>query len=161
MLRHVRYVIALVVTLLLSFAVVPPTAATAGAARSGYWLVRADGATFPFGGADSRVGPASVIRGLRTPIVAVASTPTGRGMWMTNASGGVFAFGDARFHGSAAGLKLASPITGITPSSDGGGYWLVSRGGGVFAFGNAAFHGSATGQPTSNPMIGIAGARMS
>jgi hypothetical protein len=68
------------------------------------------------------------------------------------ADGGVFAFGDARFSGSAGGLRLAAPVSGIA-SSAAGGYWLVGRDGGVFSYGGAPFDGSAGGAA-----VGIAGA---
>ncbi|MGQ0520045.1 MAG: hypothetical protein ACT4PX_02690, partial [Actinomycetota bacterium] len=42
----------------------------------------------------------------------MTATPSGGGYWLVAADGGVFAFGDARFAGSAGGLRLASPVVG-------------------------------------------------
>jgi hypothetical protein len=39
---------------------------------------------------------------LNKPIVAMASTPTGKGYWLVGSDGGIFTFGDAQFYGSAA-----------------------------------------------------------
>ena len=50
---------------------------------------------------------------LAQPIVGIASTPDGKGYWLTAADGGVFSFGDATFYGSMGGQKLAQPIVGI------------------------------------------------
>ena len=74
---------------------------------------------------------------------AMATTPDGKGYWLTQAQGGVFSYGDAPFEGSLPGLRVtpAAPITGMAAAS-GGGYWLVGADGGVFAFGNAPFYGS-------------------
>ena len=59
---------------------------------------------------------------LNAPIVAVASTPDGRGYWEGASDGGVFAFGGAGFYGSTGSLHLNAPIVGLTPTSDGRGY---------------------------------------
>jgi ribosomal protein L24E len=132
----------------------PSYAASPG--NTGYWTVRADGATYPFGSASTFVGPASIIRGLRAPIKSVAATPDGKGIWMVASDGGVFAFGDAKFFGSAANINLAAPIVGMAATRDGGGYWLVASDGGVFAYGDASFSGSVGGQGLPQPMVGIA-----
>ena len=87
-----------------------------GQAATGYWLVRADGATYPFGNASTVVGPASVIRGLNRPIVAVVSTPDRQGLWMVASDGGVFSFGNAIFAGSTGGQRLSTPMIGIAAS---------------------------------------------
>jgi len=47
---------------------------------------------------------------LNAPIVAVASTPDGRGYWEGASDGGVFAFGDAAFLGSMGAARLAAPV---------------------------------------------------
>jgi hypothetical protein len=74
------------------------------------------------------------------PVVSMASTPDGRGYWMTASDGGIFAFGDAAFRGSTGGLALAAPIVSMTAPSNVG-YWLVAADGGIFSFG-VPFHGS-------------------
>src|SRR4029079_15771782 len=85
----------------------------------GYWLLRADGAAYPFGDASTSTGPASIIQGLRAPIVAGAATPTAQGFWQLAGDGGVFAFGTARFFGSAATVGLHAPIVDAASTADG------------------------------------------
>ena len=83
---------------------------------------------------------------LNDNLVALASTPTGKGYWVAAADGGVFARGDARFYGSAGSLKLTRPVVGIAATPGGDGYWLVAADGGVFAYGSARFYGSLGGR---------------
>ena len=92
---------------------------------------------------------------LNSPIVGMASTPTGRGYWNVASDGGIFAFGDASFHGSMGGQPLARPVVGMAATPNGRGYWEVASDGGLFAFG-AGFYGSMGGQPLSRPVVGIA-----
>ena len=72
-------------------------------------------------------------------------TDTGVGRVGQASECGIFNFGDARFHGSAGAIPLASPVVGMAPTSDGKGYWLTAGDGGVFSFGDAQFGGSLTG----------------
>ncbi|MFP5363085.1 MAG: hypothetical protein ACLGI5_10190 [Thermoleophilia bacterium] len=90
-------------------------------------MTAADGGVFAFGDAvfvGSMAGQA-----LNAPVVGIASTPSGRGYWLTAGDGGVFAFGDAVFAGSAprgslpelpAAAERKSPAPGtavaVTPS---------------------------------------------
>jgi hypothetical protein len=120
----------------------------------GYRLAAADGGVFAFG-ASSFHGSAARLR-LRSPVVGMASTPSGHGYWLVAADGGVFAYGDARFFGSAGGLRLAARIVGLTPTPSGGGYWLVGADGGVFAYGDARFFGSPASLRLASPVVGIA-----
>jgi len=130
--------------------------AAAAAAPNGYWVATAHGAVYPYGDASSLFGPASTIKGLRAPIVAIATTPNRDGYWMVAADGGVFAFGKAKFYGSLGNLTLNAPIAGMAASPSGRGYWLVAKDGGVFAFGDAAFRGSGVGASPGQIWIGIA-----
>src|SRR5690348_4022535 len=93
---------ALVVTVLAlsSFGVGSAAPAAPAPLRPGYWAFTAQGGVYPYGGADSMFGPASVMSGLRAPIVGAAATPARDGYWMVAADGGVFAFGHAGFYGS-------------------------------------------------------------
>jgi len=111
---------------------------------SSYWQVTADGTVYgpgPFGLANSFH--------LNEPIVGMASTPDGGGLWLVAADGGVFSFGDATFHGSEGGVHLNASIVGITPTSTGAGYWLDGSDGGVFTFGDAGYFGSSPKAPGS------------
>ena len=129
--------------------------AVAATTRSGYWVATANGAVYPYGAASTLFGPASTIKGLRSPIVAIAATRDRNGYWMVAADGGVFAFGDARFYGSLGNRQLNAPIAGIAATPSGRGYWLVATDGGVFAFGDARFRGSGV-DARPGPWVGIA-----
>ncbi len=89
-------------------------------------------------------------------VVAMTTTPDGRGYWLAASDGGVFAFGDAGFYGSMGGAALARPIVGMAATADGRGYWLVASDGGVFAFGDAGFHGSTGALTLNRPVVGMA-----
>jgi hypothetical protein len=120
----------------------------------GYWLVASDGGIFGFGDARFHGSPAA--RGVSSPVVTMAPTPTGDGYWVAAADGGVFAQGDAPFLGSAGSVPLTRPIVGMAATPTGRGYWLVASDGGIFAFGDARFYGS-TGQIGLNkPIVGMA-----
>ena len=117
---------------------------------SSYWQVTADGTVYgpgPFGLANSFH--------LNEPIVGMASTPDGGGLWLVAADGGVFSFGDATFHGSEGGVHLDQPIVGMASTPDGDGYWLVAADGGVFSLGDATFHGSEGGVHLNASIVGI------
>jgi len=51
---------------------------------------------------------------LTRPVVAIASTPDGRGYWEVASDGGIFAFGDAGFDGSMGGRPLVKPVVGMS-----------------------------------------------
>ncbi|MGH9307301.1 MAG: polysaccharide deacetylase family protein, partial [Acidimicrobiales bacterium] len=78
-------------------------------------------------------------------LVGAASTPDGKGYWLSASDGGVFAFGDAVFYGSTGAIHLNAPVVAMASTPDGKGYWLSASDGGVFAFGDAAFYGSPVG----------------
>ena len=90
------------------------------------------------------------------PVVGMASTPDGQGLWLVSSDGGVFAFGSAVFYGSTGSLHLNQPVVAVAPTPDGRGYWLVASDGGVFAFGDAGFYGSMGGTRLNKPIVGIA-----
>ena len=90
------------------------------------------------------------------PVVGMAGTPDGKGLWLVASDGGVFAFGSAAFYGSTGSLYLNQPVAGMAVTADGRGYWLVASDGGVFAFGDANFYGSMGGSHLNASIIGIA-----
>ena len=97
------------------FAPVGPAGATvalSGAASSG--SVTGFGDARPYG--------APAPDQLRSPTVAIAATPDGRGYWLMGADGGVFAYGDAGFYGSGAGSGVMTPFVGMAATPDGRGY---------------------------------------
>jgi hypothetical protein len=75
----------------------------------------------------------------------MASSPDGRGYWLTASDGGVFTFGDAHYYGSTGAIHLNKPITAMVPGGAGNGYWLVASDGGVFSFGAVRFAGTLGG----------------
>ncbi len=102
-------------------------------------------------------------------VVACATTPNGKGIWLVTNFGRVYAEGTATNFGdmrSTYGIcdisgtpvlpysgvptsgqrcstrELNAPIVGITSTPSGNGYWLVGADGGVFNFGSAKFLGS-------------------
>ena len=122
---------------------------------TGYRLVAADGGVFAFG--DASFEGSTGDRTLNRPIVATASTPSGRGYWLFASDGGVFAFGDAAFFGSTGDRTLNRPIVGAAATPTGGGYWLFASDGGVFAFGDAAFFGSTGDRTLNRPIVAAEG----
>jgi hypothetical protein len=77
----------------------------------GYWLVGADGAIYPFGGAGT-YGSTGKMK-LNQTIVGMQSTTDGQGYWLVGSDGVIYPFGDAVGHGFTAGTKLNSPIVGM------------------------------------------------
>jgi hypothetical protein len=122
---------------------------------TGYDLAGSDGGVFsiglPYKGSMGGIH-------LDSPVVGIATTPSGNGYWLASADGGVFSFGDAAFYGTLAGLTLNAPIVGIASATDGNGYYLVAADGGVFAFGSAVYMGSHGALPITlnKPVVGIA-----
>ena len=78
---------------------------------------------------------------LRSGLVGIAATPSGKGYWLVAADGGIFTYGDARYHGGLGRARLHQPIVGMAPTHTGKGYWLVAADGGIFTFGDAHFFG--------------------
>ena len=89
----------------------PPTVGMAAdRATGGYWLVAADGTVTAFDA--PALGPASGHLPVG-PVVGVASTADGTGVWEVTRAGDVYAFGDAVFRGPGRPLEPAAPIEGI------------------------------------------------
>jgi N-acetylmuramoyl-L-alanine amidase len=85
--------------------------------------------------------------------VAVSSTKSGHGFWVTGTDGAVVPEGDALFHGDAAVASLAAPVVGIATTVAGNGYWLLGGDGGVFSYGDARFYGSTGGIRLDQPAL--------
>ena len=130
-----------------------PFAMMAPIARSGYYLVGADGGIFSF---DAQFYGSTGGQHLNEPIVGMAVMPGGDGYYLVASDGGVFNYGSARFYGSLGSLHLNKPIVGMALTADGAGYWLVASDGGVFSFGDAIFYGSTGGMRINAPVVGMA-----
>jgi hypothetical protein len=80
------------------------------------------------------------------PVVGIASTPDGKGYWVTDSTGSVTSSGDApRYQSLAARGVAVDDIVGIAPDPKATGFWLVGADGSVYPFGSATFHGSLPG----------------
>ena len=73
-------------------------------------MVASDGGIFAFG--DARYFGSMGGTKLTAPIVAIATTPDGKGYWMVSQDGGIFSY-DTPFYGSIGGAALAHPIIAI------------------------------------------------
>ena len=94
--------------------------------------------------------------GTASPVVGIASSPSGHGYWLVGRDGGIFAYGDAAYFGSTGGQKLNKPIVGMAATPTGHGYWLVASDGGIFAFGDATYLGSTGDRKLNKPIVGMA-----
>ncbi len=106
---------------------------SAGARRSGYWMVGADGTVYRFGDAawygNAAVGSAEA--------VDIEPSPSGNGYWVVDNSGRVFAFGDAPWFGNldASRLRAGERVTSVSARKPGTGYLVFTSKGRVFAIG--------------------------
>jgi hypothetical protein len=135
----------------------PRTSPSAPGPAGTYRLVTSTGKVLSSGDARS-LGSLSGARLNGSKVVAIASTPGGKGYWLATAIGGVYAFGDAKLYGSPAHLHLARPIVGMAATPDGKGYWLVASDGGVFNYGDAGYYGSPAHLHLARPIVGMAAA---
>ena len=119
----------------------------------GGWFVTSLGEVFSYGGARHHGSMSGIA--LSQPIVAMASTPSGRGYWLVASDGGIFAFGDAGYFGSTGNIDLYRPVVDMAPTPSGNGYWLVADDGGVFSFGDARYLGSMGAIQLDEPLAGI------
>ena len=89
-------------------------------------------------------------------IVAVATTPTGKGYWLVGNEGSIYRFGDAADVGTLRGTTLTKPIVGVVGTKTGLGLWLVSSDGNVYPLGDAPALGSMVGKRLNAPVLGMA-----
>ena len=113
-----------------------------------------DGGVLRYGAAPFLGSPTA--GALATPVVAMASTPDGRGYWLVSADGEVWSYGDARYFGGTGQAHLAAPIVTMEATVDGQGYWLAAANGDIFAFGDATFYGPITPLAPPAPIVGLA-----
>jgi len=147
-----------------TFSAIPTLPSAVGIAPTldnrGYRVLTDDGAVSHQGDATALAFPFPLVCpafGCLVPgAIAIVTTPTGNGAWVSTPAGGVFEYGTAIAHGSLAGQALNAPIVGIAAAPDGHGYWLTASDGGVFAFGSAKFSGSLGGRHLNAPVVGIA-----
>ena len=84
---------------------------------AGYWMVAADGGVFSHGSAPFE-GSAGDLN-LKSKVIAMEPTPSGRGYYLVAGDGGIFTYGDAKFEGSTGDLTLNKPVVDMAvPPSD-------------------------------------------
>ncbi|MGH9171560.1 MAG: IPT/TIG domain-containing protein [Acidimicrobiales bacterium] len=111
-------------------------------ARTGSWVVEADGTVLGYG--TPSLGSLTSSQHA-SPAAVILSDPVGSGYWIITAAGGVFSYGAAAVHGSMS-KPPSAPIVAAAATADGGGYWMTSGTGTVYAFGDAAKAGSWKGK---------------
>jgi hypothetical protein len=123
----------------------------------GYWLLNAFRAAMAFGQAGQalQIGCTS-LNGATGTWTGLASSPTGKGFFVTSSNGGVEGCGDAVPFGGLTTKTLNAAVVGIEATPDGKGYWLAAADGGVFSFGDASFYGSMGGTHLNAAVVGIA-----
>jgi titin len=115
-------------------------------AKSGYWMLGADGAVYAFGDAP-RLG------GVGTPAVAMAARPQDNGYWVVNAAGAVYARGAAKRYGNPPALAAGERVSTISSTRTGNGYWLFSNRGRAFPYGDATFFGDMRNITLNGPIV--------
>ena len=125
----------------------PIPAQRAQAARSGYWMVTADGAVYGFGDARSLgTGPPGA--------VDLEPATDGNGYWVVDGGGAVWSRGSARHHGGANGsLARGETVTSLSATPSGNGYWLFTNTGRALPFGDAPFLGDMRGARLNGPVL--------
>jgi hypothetical protein len=118
--------------------------------RGGYWLLTADGLVTAYGatGLGSQPAPPGPLAP-GVSAVAIASTPTGNGLWVAYSNGTVDAFGDATDVGDG---PAGASVVDMTASPDGTGIWLVTSTGGVEPLGAVTRTDDA---PVDRPAVAI------
>jgi hypothetical protein len=122
------------------------------AARSGYWMLGADGTVYPFGEA-ARFGQAAVPAGRAA--VDFEPTPSGSGAWVLDDTGAVTAFGDAvALGGVARSLLSAGELpTSLSATPTGRGYLVFTTKGRVVPFGDAQALGDLAAVTLNGPVL--------
>jgi len=142
----------------------PGLPGSGGSGRSGYWLLGAEGAVYPFGDA-APYGDASADLAARqaapagpagaAAAVDIEPTPSGQGYWILDSAGRVHPFGDAPHFGDVVPARLAAgeAPASLSATPSGAGYWVFTTRGRVLAFGDAPFLGDMTGTVLNGPVL--------
>jgi len=113
------------------------------------------GEPIPFGTA-RYLGRVPKQAGVGSAVVAMATTPDGRGYWLVASDGAVFRYGDARYYGPWSRRQRHGDIVAMAAAPDGGGYWLVAHDGAVFKYGDARFYGPWSGRQRHGDIVAMA-----
>ncbi|HEY3237938.1 MAG TPA: S8 family serine peptidase, partial [Acidimicrobiia bacterium] len=123
-------------------------------ARSGYWMLDASGAVYPFGDAASAGDATAHLDGRNRRAADIEPVPSGRGYWLVDTTGAVFAF-DAPYLGGVdrRDLRPGESVTSLSATPGGRGYWLFTTLGRVFAFGDAGAFGDLGDVTLNGPVL--------
>jgi hypothetical protein len=119
---------------------------TLSSARSGYWLLGADGQSHAF-------GLAQPFQGSVFGAVSIAATRKGVGYWVIDRQGGAHAFGGVTNHGGYPLLQPGEEITASAATPSGNGYWMFSNLGRAFVFGDAHSYGDMSGTRLNGSIV--------
>jgi hypothetical protein len=115
-------------------------------ARSGYWMLGAEGTVYGFGKAIAH--PSSIPHA-----VAMTTTFDGLSYWVVDSSGHVYGSGDAGYHGGAPALLGGEFVSSISATPTAKGYWLFTNKGRAFPFGDAKFLGDMRNAALVGPVV--------
>jgi hypothetical protein len=126
--------------------------------RTGYWLLGADGAVYPFGDAAPHGDASAALAAAAADAVwavDIERAPSGRGYWVLDSRGRVHPFGDASHLGDAVLSRLApaEEPASLSATPTGAGYWVFTTRGRTLTFGDAAFLGDVSGTPLNGPVL--------
>ncbi len=118
----------------------------------GIYIAGAFGEVLTYGDAQTHGDLSNVA--IQSPVLGIATTPSGEGYWLMEAAGRVHRFGDAADVGSPS-LAPGEYAISFDTTPTGKGYWIVTQKGGVHAMGDAGYFGSAAG--TLGPDVDVIG----
>ncbi len=123
-------------------------------ARSGYWMVSADGEVHAFGDAVNYGDPHGTLGQARA--VHLEPTADGKGSWILDDGGRIHPYGDAVALGDAttAGLAAGEKAASLSATPSGAGYWIFTNRGRVLTYGDAAFYGDMSKTRLNGPVLG-------
>ena len=120
----------------------------------GYWMLAADGAVYPFGGAVNLGDVKPHLAGRQA--VDLEPTADYGGYWIVDDTGRVFGFGNAKGNlgnVDAGALRPGEKVTSLSSTPTGGGYWIFTSQGRVFAKGDATHFGDMAGTTLNGPVL--------
>ncbi len=125
-----------------------------GPAPSGYWMLGAAGAVYPFGAAVAAGDASGFLAHSQQQAADIEPVPGGGGYWLVDTAGAVFAF-DAPYLGGVdrADLRSGESVTSLSATPGGQGYWVFTTRGRVFAFGDAETFGGLGDLTLNGPVL--------
>jgi hypothetical protein len=130
------------------------TITTTWTPADGYWMLSADGAVYPFGGAVNLGDAKPHLAGHQA--VDLEPTPNYGGYWIVDDIGRVFGFGNAKTtpgNVDAGALRPGEKVTSISSTPTAAGYWIFTSQGRVFAKGDATHFGDMAGTTLNGPVL--------